>query len=195
MRKLIFTFLILILLLIACGGGNGGESEEQKEDPTPTPAMAGDASKGEELFRQTTIGSQAGELNGFGADDRPVVGGDVHQGVRYGPLAYSLRGAEQIRDLRSDGTEHGDEVAVSAVHEAIERAYQGFGTIEQQLDPSLHLRVANGQQEQVRFEFGDQLERAGVRRQQLPQDSEASCQALGGRFVRALVPPVQPADH
>lgn len=108
MRKLTFTFFILMLLLIACGTGDGGESEEQKEEPTPTPATAGDAAKGKELFRQTTIGSRAGCVTCHSLEPDTVLVGPSLAGIgdRAASRVSGKSAADYLRESLLDPGAH-----------------------------------------------------------------------------------------
>ena len=55
MRKLALVLLIPALIVVACGGDDG-----KTEEPETVTGVAGDVSNGEELYRQTLIGSQPG---------------------------------------------------------------------------------------------------------------------------------------
>jgi Cytochrome c2 len=57
-KKLVFVLIVLTLVLAACGGGGG----QQKATPTTSAKgpVKGDATRGEALFKQTTIGQAPG---------------------------------------------------------------------------------------------------------------------------------------
>ena len=77
MRRLGLIFLLLVLLVVACGGGD----EEEKEEPAPVSGAAGDAAQGEELFKQTLIGSQPGCISCHSLEPDKVLVGPSMAGV------------------------------------------------------------------------------------------------------------------
>ena len=77
MRRLGLVFLLLVLLVVACGGGDG----EEKEEPAPVSGGAGDAAQGEELFKQTLIGSQAGCITCHSLEPDKVLVGPSMAGI------------------------------------------------------------------------------------------------------------------
>jgi sulfur-oxidizing protein SoxX len=95
MRKLGVIFLLLILLVVACGGGG----EEKKAEPTAPSGVTGDAVKGEELFKQTTIGSQPGCITCHSLEPDKVIVGPSMAGVadRAGSRVAGESAAEYLR--------------------------------------------------------------------------------------------------
>jgi mono/diheme cytochrome c family protein len=76
MRKLLLILIVLALLVGACGGGGGDEGQEE-----PSPAAGGDAARGEELFKQTLIGSQPGCVTCHSLEPDQVLVGPSMAGV------------------------------------------------------------------------------------------------------------------
>lgn len=56
-KSILAVFVLLCLALAACGGGGGGDEKESAQGSGE--AAAGDAARGEELFKQSTIGASA----------------------------------------------------------------------------------------------------------------------------------------
>jgi nitric oxide reductase subunit C len=79
MRRLTLFFILILALsmaLVACGGDGGGASEAE-------PADGGNAARGEELYKQTTIGSASapGCVTCHSLDEGVTLVGPSHAGV------------------------------------------------------------------------------------------------------------------
>lgn len=99
MKKLFLILLMLALLAVACGGGNGDEdTEEQKDEPVA--GAAGDAAAGEALFKQATIGSQAGCATCHSLEpDRVLVGPSMAGvGARAGTRVSGQSSEDYLRE-------------------------------------------------------------------------------------------------
>jgi nitric oxide reductase subunit C len=95
MRKLGLLLFVLVLALAACGGGGDGEQEE----PASGGGAGGDAANGEELFKQTTLESQAGCITCHSLEPDQVIVGPSMAGVadRAGDRVSGLSAEEYLR--------------------------------------------------------------------------------------------------
>jgi mono/diheme cytochrome c family protein len=97
MQRLTLVLLMLVLVAVACGGGNG---DEEKEEPAPASGVSGSAANGEELFSQSTIGSQPGCITCHSLEPDKVLVGPSMAGIaaRAGSRVSGKSAEEYIRE-------------------------------------------------------------------------------------------------
>lgn len=95
MRKLALIHLILALIVVACGG-----NDEKTEEPEAVAGVAGDVSNGEELYKQTLIGSQPGCITCHSLEPDQVIVGPSMAGVagRAGTRVSGKSAEEYLRE-------------------------------------------------------------------------------------------------
>lgn len=107
MRKILTVLLLVLALsLVACGGG--GEEAAPSNDGTS--AMAGDSARGEELYKQVTIGSASapGCVTCHSLEPDVVLVGPSHAGLanRAGEYQEGKSAEEYLRESIVDPDAH-----------------------------------------------------------------------------------------
>lgn len=129
-RTLLSILIFLMALALAACGGGGDSTDSGTDDSAPAPT--GDATRGEELYKQTTIGSAPGCVTCHSLEEGVVLVGPSHAGVatRAGTYVEGQSAEEYLRESIVKPDAHVVDGFTAGV------MYQNYGTdlTEQQID-------------------------------------------------------------